>query len=500
MKRISDEGDRGVIPDRMEGEMETKQKKRETDQGLRTLPLSWRPDRGRLNRPIYRSIAQMMESDIENGYLTPGTRLPAQKELAEYLDVNTTTVTRAYSFCQEKGMVYSVPGSGTYVAGSVHFPEPEGVIKFRRDQVDLASPAYFDRFNDVVTEGVRNVVITSSLRDLLDYSCPEGIPSHKAAGISWLRNVGLRTVPDHLAIVPGAAEALSIAMLTLFRAGDRLAVDPFVPERLITLARLMGIQLVPVPSDNHGMIPGELEVINRRTPITGVYLMPSCSDPAAIYMTEERKRALAGVILRGSMILVENDPFAFFTADVNPDYQGPVARLVPNRAVYISTAAEPVSGSLKAGYMVAGDMVRGRLFRGLEAMDLRTSAVSAAVLTRLVTSGAAREIVGRKRRLAIAANNIFDSCMNKFYSPSKRNVGNPLSFYRWIPLKGRTSGTTIENDLEDLGVKVAHSSRFAADPENRDSFLKITLSGAHTDLQLELGLETVFRYIKSKGL
>lgn len=89
------------------------------------------------------------------------------------------------------------------------------------------------------------------------------------------------------------------------------------------MARLRGIILVPVPSDRYGMIPEELDRIHRKNPLAGVYLMPSCSDPTASSMPEMRKKAIAGVILRRSMILLENDPFAFFSADLDPDYQGP---------------------------------------------------------------------------------------------------------------------------------------------------------------------------------
>ena len=59
-------------------------------------PMSWKPDRSRLTRPIYRSLAEQMEKDIAAGFLPPGTRLPPQRELADFLDINFTTVTRAY--------------------------------------------------------------------------------------------------------------------------------------------------------------------------------------------------------------------------------------------------------------------------------------------------------------------------------------------------------------------------------------------------------------------
>ena len=81
-------------------------------------PLSWKPDRQKLIRPIYLSLAKQLERDISQGFLIAGTKLPPQRELADFLDINFTTVTRAYKLCELKGLIYAVAGSGTFVAAT----------------------------------------------------------------------------------------------------------------------------------------------------------------------------------------------------------------------------------------------------------------------------------------------------------------------------------------------------------------------------------------------
>ncbi|WP_225427204.1 GntR family transcriptional regulator [Limosilactobacillus reuteri] len=63
--------------------------------------LTWYPDKNKLTRPIYKSLLDQLKSAIERGILTSGTKLPPQRELADYLDINFTTVTR-YSYLQIK--------------------------------------------------------------------------------------------------------------------------------------------------------------------------------------------------------------------------------------------------------------------------------------------------------------------------------------------------------------------------------------------------------------
>ena len=67
-------------------------------------PLSWQPDPASLSRPRYLSLAASLAHDIRSGALPPGTCLPPQRELADWLDLNFTTVTRAYEICRERGM------------------------------------------------------------------------------------------------------------------------------------------------------------------------------------------------------------------------------------------------------------------------------------------------------------------------------------------------------------------------------------------------------------
>lgn len=81
--------------------------------------MSWKPQLNRTNQPLYISLARQLENDIATGVLLPGTKLPPQRELADFLDINVSTVVRAFKLCSNKGLLTSTVGSGTYVAYDV---------------------------------------------------------------------------------------------------------------------------------------------------------------------------------------------------------------------------------------------------------------------------------------------------------------------------------------------------------------------------------------------
>ena len=82
-------------------------------------PMSWRPILKKGAEPLYISLAAQLENDIASGILRPGTKLPPQRELADFLDINVSTVSRAFKICSQKGLLSGTVGSGTYVAYNI---------------------------------------------------------------------------------------------------------------------------------------------------------------------------------------------------------------------------------------------------------------------------------------------------------------------------------------------------------------------------------------------
>ena len=66
--------------------------------------------------PLYITLANQLESDIASGVLKAGTKLPPQRELADFLDINLSTVARAFKICSDKGLLNGSVGSGTFVS------------------------------------------------------------------------------------------------------------------------------------------------------------------------------------------------------------------------------------------------------------------------------------------------------------------------------------------------------------------------------------------------
>jgi len=66
--------------------------------------------------PLYIRIAEGLLGQIESGELSPGDRLPSERELSEALDVNRMTLRQALGLLETQGLLVRRRGDGTYVA------------------------------------------------------------------------------------------------------------------------------------------------------------------------------------------------------------------------------------------------------------------------------------------------------------------------------------------------------------------------------------------------
>jgi DNA-binding transcriptional regulator YhcF (GntR family) len=112
--------------------------------------------------PIYRQVVEQTKSQIAGGHLAAGEFLPSVRQVAEQLQVNPMTVSKAYSLLEEQGIVELVRGQGMRVRP----PGPAANGKAREQailpllqhvadkarQLSLSPKQVVDRLNELFAE------------------------------------------------------------------------------------------------------------------------------------------------------------------------------------------------------------------------------------------------------------------------------------------------------------------------------------------------------------
>jgi len=65
--------------------------------------------------PPYRQVAAILAERIRSGDLVAGRRVPSEKTLQQEYGIARGTARKVVAVLRDQGMVYTVPGRGTYV-------------------------------------------------------------------------------------------------------------------------------------------------------------------------------------------------------------------------------------------------------------------------------------------------------------------------------------------------------------------------------------------------
>jgi GntR family transcriptional regulator len=89
----------------------------------------------RSRKPIYEQLMDSIKDGILYGVLGPDEQLPSVRLLSSQLVINPNTVQKAYRELEREGVIYSLPGKGSFVA-----PTDEGLDRDRLNElrVELA--------------------------------------------------------------------------------------------------------------------------------------------------------------------------------------------------------------------------------------------------------------------------------------------------------------------------------------------------------------------------
>ncbi len=462
-------------------------------------PMSWRPQKSKLEQPYYLSIAASLENDILSGKLPENTKLPPQRELADFLDLNLSTITRAYKLCELKGLLYAVTGRGTFVSPGTStqntFLDKGGSV------IEMGMIKPFYETNQTVRDAARLVLSREESIRLFEYSNPLGTKRQIRSALKWLHRIGVNAGEENILLSAGAQNALSVILISLFRAGDKIAVDNFTYTNFKGLANFLHIQLVAVPADEYGMTPDGLLNICKNTEVKGIYLMPTCSNPTSIFMPQTRRTELAEIIRSFHLLVIEDDIYSFLTAyDQTAGDIKPFFSLVPEQTIHICSISKSLCAGLRLAFIAFPGRYRESLVTGMLDINLKTVSLNAEIIAELIESGEAENIVKQKVIFARKRNRIFQSVFPQDEFPPLYHTDHIERFFHWIQIPAPLTSEELELLALQKGIHVLGSHRFAIQNEKKSSYVRVSITSPDTEDDLKIGLLTLKSIFEEKRI
>jgi DNA-binding transcriptional MocR family regulator len=410
-------------------------------------PATWLPRLAVHGGPRFLQIADALQAAMADGSLKPGDRLPPQRQLAVQLDVDLTTVTRAYDEARRRNLLEGRGARGTYVAA----PKVE-LTSILDLSMNTPPPPDGVDFDDLLKQGLSQVLMTADSELLMAYHLGGGSDSDRKAGARWLEPMFGHPDAAQVVVCPGAQAAIAALILALTAPGDVILAEPTTYPGLRAAATQFGRHIVAVEADSHGMLPGKLEEACHRHKARLVYLNPTLQNPTAVTMPESRRRELAGVAQRCNLRIVEDDPY-WLLANAPPP---PIATFAPEHVVYVSTLSKCLTPGLRVAFVLVRDrQERERFLVALRSFALMAAPLTAALATQWILDGSADRLMQGVRNEARLRHRMARNILAGRYS----GAGDGL--HVWVELPAYWNSSQLARAAGSEGIAVTPAQAFA---------------------------------------
>jgi len=434
----------------------------------------WLPRLAGNQGPLFLQIADALQAAVSDGSLRPGDRLPPQRQLAARLDVDLTTITRAYDEARRRNLLEGRGARGTYVAA----PKAELTSIIDLSMNTPPPPDGVD-FDDMLKQGLSQVLMRADNELLMTYHLAGGSDSDRQAGAAWLAPMFGHVDAGQVVVCPGAQAAIAALILALTAPGDIILAEPASYPGLRAAASQFGRRLIAVAADQHGMLPAMLEQACRQHQPALVYLNPTLQNPTAITMPQRRRQELASIARRCKIRIIEDDPY-WLLADAPPP---PLAALAPEQVYYISTLSKCLTPGLRVAFVLLRDPhERERFLIALRSFALMVAPLTAALATQWILDGSAASLMAGVRTEARLRHRMARDILAGRYS----GAGDGL--HVWLELPAYWSSSQLARAAASEGIAVTPAEAFATGSASVNA-IRISLGNIKDRGRLQAGLQ-----------
>ncbi len=440
--------------------------------------------------PLYEALYRCIRSDILSGRLTPGTKLPSKRTLAQNLEVSKITVEAAYSQLLEEGYIRSAEKVGYFVEALHHAPAPVSPPAVAPAEVP-------DRLIDLTGAGTGHFPFSvwSRLQRevLLDQGTALLLPLPNQ-GVGELRTAiarhlsgfrGMSVDPENILIGAGTDFLYNLLIQLLGR--DKLyALEDPGYGKIRKIYSAGGVRCISVPLDESGICPDKLG--NAQV----LHISPSHHFPTGLVTTVQRRQELLRWARDRDGYIIEDDYDSEFRFDTHPkpamqsmDHSG--------RVIYMNTFSKSLAPSIRISYMVLPPHLMARFRAELGFYSCTVSSFEQYTLARFLDRGHFEKHINRSRkRYRSCRNRVMEALSRCPFAHRLTVLEADAGLHFLLNVDTALSDEALTALWQEAGIKIRPLSSYyhGPAPEDVQHILVVNYSGIQEEA-LEAALQKI---------
>ncbi len=300
--------------------------------------------------------------------------------------------------------------------------------------------------------------------------------SHGTPARSW----------DDVIVTTGSQESLYLLAQALLDPGDVVLMDE--PGYLAAInvfayaqARLAGVRVDKQGMDTHALEEKVKKLKAEGLPLKLVYTNPTSQNPTGSTMSLERRKHLLEIASRYDLLVVEDDPYSFFTFEgEKPPHLKALDQ--EGRVIYTSTFSKILTPGLRLGWTLAHEDVVNAMETLKQMVDLHSSTFNQYMAMEAINKGVVDEVIAR-------AKNVYREKRDAMISELEASLQGIAEWTRpiggfftmvYLP-EGMNARKLLVESIERIGVAfVPGDSFFPENPKENTMRLSYSMPPAET--------------------
>lgn len=389
----------------------------------------------------YRRIADAVAADIAAGRLRAGERLAPQRAFARRRRIAASTAARVYGELARRGLVTGEVGRGTFVRARAAEPalvDPGGAPV----DLQLNFPVLPEQ-SALLSASLTTMLRPDVLADALQASGVTGTAPARAAAADLLARSGWRPSPEEILFTGNGKQSLAATIAALVPVGGRLGVEALTYPVVRTIAARLGITLVPLEMDDHGVLPDAL----RTASVRAFYLQPTLHNPLGVTMPGSRRAEVVAVLEELDVPVIEDCVYTFLSDEP------PLAALAPDRTVVVDSLSKRIAPGLTLGFVVPPAGLFDRIATAVRGGGWTAPRFALDVAAHHIADGTAAVIQQAKRADAMARQRLVAERLEV--------RADPRAYHCWWELPPPWRADTFVAAAAREGIAVTPAAAFA---------------------------------------
>lgn len=359
------------------------------------------------------------------------------------------------------------------------------------------NPANTALQSDLVADLAQQVLAENGTQ-ILQYGQSEGYAPLRESAAEFFKHNGVDASPDQLLPVTGSQQALDLICKAMIDPGDTMLVESPTFLGALQTFKLYQANLVPVDTDENGVIPELLEEKIKKHHPKLIYLIPTFQNPTGRTLSLERRKAIAKMMEKYDVVLIEDDPYRDLRYAGEP-LPAIKAFDTTHRILYCNSFSKIISPGLRTAAVVCTEpTLMRKLVIGKQATDVHSPNLNQAIVDAYLRRGILFDHI-RDISLSYGQQMQAMQRMLSTFPESVKYTKPDGGIFLWCELPEDFNATTLLQKATEMGVAYIPGTHFFTEKGVNNNTMRLNFSNATIEM-IEKGMNILKELFISEGL